>query len=482
MRKVTIDPTTRLEGHGKIVIFLNDAGGVQGAYLQIPELRGFEKFCEGRPVEELPSITPRICGVCPGAHHIASAKAADAVLGIEPPPAAKKLRELYLCAHILHSHVAHFFAMAAPDFVVGPGAAPAERNIIGMAQKLGEEAIARVVKHRSYAQAIQSTIAGPATHSVGAYPGGMSKALTPEERDDIKAKAESCIDFADWALGLFDGIVLDNREYLELMRNDSYSLRTHYMGLVDEDGNVSFYDGKLKVIDANGAELACFDASQYLDHVEERVESWTYLKIPYLKRVGWKGFSEDDGNGILRVGPLARLNVTSKMPTPRAQNAYEKYLDVFGRKPVHATLAANWARLVEIMYVSERMLELVEDPEITSPDVRRTCEKRSGEGIGVVEAPRGTLIHHYVGDGNGITRKANMVVATGYNYGAICVSVKKAAQGVIRDGQISEGMLNMVEMALRAYDPCIACSTHCLPEGRTIRFEIRYADGTSRSI
>lgn len=482
MRKISIDPTTRLEGHGKIVIFLNDAGRVENAYLQIPELRGFEKFCEGRPVEELPSITPRICGVCPGAHHIASAKATDGVFGVEPPPAAKKLRELYLCAHVFHSHLAHFFAMAAPDYVVGPESPSGERNILGMAGRLGEEAVNEAVKHRSFAQAIQSIIAGPATHSVGAYPGGMSKALIPEEREEIKEKSGSCIDFADWALELFDRVVLGKKEYLEMIKSPSYSLRSYYMGLVGDSGEISFYDGRLKVIDANGAAAAVFDAGDYLDHIEERVEPWTYLKVLYLKKIGWKGFREDDGNGVIRVGPLARLNVSSSISTPRAKRAYEKYLDVLGPKPVHATLAANWARLVETMYVAERMYELAQDPDILSQDVRRTCEKRAGSGIGVVEAPRGTLIHHYAADENGITRRANMVVATGYNYGAICLSIKKAADGVLKDGQVTEGLLNKVEMALRAYDPCIACSTHSLPGNLSWRVEIRYPDGTARTI
>jgi len=478
MKRITIDPITRLEGHGKIELFLDDDGNVANAYLQIPELRGFEKFCEGRPVEELPRITPRICGVCPSAHHMASTKATDAVYHVNPPPAAKKLRELYYCAHMCHSHIAHFYALAAPDFVLGPTADPAERNILGVVARVGLEIGGEVIKHRAYAQEIQAVIGGKATHSVCGLPGGMSRAITEEERAVFEEKAKSMVEFAKFSLKLFDDVVLANKGYVDLITGDIYTMQSYYMGMVDANNKVNFYDGNIRVVDPEGKEVAKFKPADYLDYVAEHTEPWSYLKFPFLKKVGWKGFVEGKESGVYRVAPLARLNVADGMATPIAQEAYERMYQTLGGKPVHATLAMHWARLVELMYAAERLLELSQDKEVADPNVRTIPTATPDEGVGVVEAPRGTLFHHYQTDERGIVKKVNLIVATGNNHAAICMSIKKAAQGLIKAGQVvSEGLLNMVEMAFRAYDPCMACATHTLPGQMPLEVIIRDHQG-----
>ncbi|OGS17139.1 MAG: F420-nonreducing hydrogenase [Elusimicrobia bacterium RIFOXYA2_FULL_50_26] len=478
MKKITIDPITRLEGHGKIEIFLDDNGEVANAYLQIPELRGFEKFCEGRPVEELPRITPKICGVCPEAHHMASAKAVDAVYGVTPPPAAKKLRELFYCAHMIHSHIAHFYALAAPDFVVGPDAPAAERNILGVVAKVGLDIGREVIKHRAFAQDIQTLIGGRATYPVCALPGGCSKAITEEERAQIEEKAVSCVEFGKLSLKIFEDVVLKNKSYLDIiLSRDLYYIQTHYMGLVDADNKVNFYDGDVRVVSPEGAETARFKAAGYLEHIDEHVETWTYLKFPYLKKAGWKGFVDGPSSGMLRAAPLARLNAAAGMATPLAQAEYEKMFSALGGKPVHHTLAFHWARLIELLYAAERMRDLSRDPEITSPDVRALPSATPSEGVGIVEAPRGTLIHHYKTDANGMVSEVNLIVATGFNHAAMNLSIAKAARGLIKKGVVTDGLLNMVEMAFRAYDPCMSCATHALPGRMPLLINIRKKNG-----
>lgn len=462
--RVTIDPITRLEGHGKIEIFLNSSGEVENAYFQVPELRGFEKFCQGRPVEELARITPRICGVCPEAHHIASAKTLDAVFHVEPPPAGRKLRELLYNAFTAADHALHFYALAGPDFVVGPTAPPAERNILGVIAKVGLEIGGAVIKHRAGGQEVVRIIGGKAVHPVCGLPGGVSKAITEQERQRIEEIASGMVEFSKLSFKIFDDVVLKNKAYVDLILSDTYTHRTYYMGLVDDRNRVNFYDGKLRVVDPDGSEFAKFSAAEYLDHIVERVEPWSYLKFPYLKNVGWKGFVGGKDSGVYRVAPLARLNASDGMATPLAQAEYEKMYETLGGKPVHATLATHWARIIEMMQASETALQLARDPEITDPNVRTIPTATPTEGVGVVEAPRGTLFHHYSTDEKGMVRRVNLIVGTGNNHAAICMSIKKAAQGIIKPGsKIDQGILNMVEMAFRAYDPCFGCATHSLP-------------------
>ncbi|MEM3577020.1 MAG: Ni/Fe hydrogenase subunit alpha [Candidatus Bathyarchaeia archaeon] len=460
MKEIVINPITRLEGHGKITIFLNEAGNVEEAYFQVPELRGFERFCEGRRAEDLPIITTRICGVCPVAHHMAGAKALDAAFNVEPTETAKKLRELMYCGYYLYDHTLHFYYLGGPDFVVGPDAPPEKRNVIGVIEKAGLEIGKGVIKHRAYGQKITEILGGKATHPVSAcIPGGVSKPLSEEERREIEKMARSCLEFAKFSLKLFDDIVLKNTDYVNLIKSEAYTLPTYYMGLVDKNNHVNFYDGDVRVVDPNGKEFVKFKPKEYLDVIEEHVEPWTYVKLPYLKKVGWKGLVGGPQSGLYRVGPLGRLNAADGMATALAQAEYERMYKTLGGKPVHNTLAYHWARLIELLYAAERALELVTDPEITSKDIRNKPEK-PGEGVGIVEAARGTLIHHYILDEKALAKKVNLIVATTHNAPSICISIKDAAKALIKNGRVNDGILNMVEMAFRAYDPCFACATH----------------------
>ncbi|HLF35144.1 MAG TPA: Ni/Fe hydrogenase subunit alpha [Cyclobacteriaceae bacterium] len=478
MKRITIDPVTRLEGHGKIEIFLNDLGDVNNVYFQVPELRGFEKFCEGRPVEELPSIVSKICGVCPGCHHMASGKAVDAVFGVTPPPTAIKLRELFYMAHFVHSHIAHFYALAAPDFVVGPQAPKENRNILGVIGKVGVSTGLEVIKHRRMAQEIQALLGGHQTHVVMNLPGGVRKGLNEKERDDIVEKAKDFVEFSKYTLKIFDAVVLSNKKYVDIILNGPYSLRLHSMGLVDANNKVNFYEGKVRVVDTEGKELYKYNPSEYRDYIAERVEPWSYLKFPYLKKKGWKGLVDGQDSGIYHATPLSRLNVADGMATPLAQKEYDRMYSVLGGKPVHATLAMHWARLVELLYASERCLELAMDPDITGKELRATLGHIPGEGVGTVEAQRGTLTHHYWTDDKGMVTRANIIVGTTNNNAAINMSIKRAAQGLIRKGmEVTDGILNMIEMSFRAYDPCFSCATHSLPGKMPLTVEIRDVEG-----
>lgn len=394
---------------------------------------------------------------------MASGKAIDAVFGVEPTPAAKKLRELFYSAHFVHSHIAHFYALAAPDFVMGPDADPAVRNVLGVIGKVGLEIGGEVIKHRAYAQQIQAMLGGKATHPAWTLPGGVSKGLTEEERKQVEEMAKSCVEFAKFSLKLFDDVVLKNQAYVDLILGDTYKLVTNYMGLVDENNKINFYDGKVRVVDTEGKELFKYSPREYVDYVAEHVEPYSYLKYPYLKKFGWTGFTEGPGTAIYQVAPLGRINACDGMATPLAQEAYEKFFATLGGRPVHAVLATHWARLVELMYAAERLLELAQDEEVTSPDIRNIPTGVPKEGVGILEAPRGTLTHHYATDANGIVVKANLIVGTTNNNAPISMAVKKAAMSVIKPGvEITNGVLNMIEMAFRAYDPCFSCATHAI--------------------
>ncbi len=464
MKRVTIDPITRLEGHGKIEIFLDEQGNVANAYFQIPELRGFEQFCVGRPAEEMPRITNRICGVCPEAHHIAASKALDAVFGVEPASAGRKLRELLYNAFFVTDHATHFYVLAGPDFVVGPTADPAERNILGVIHKVGLETGGAVIKARAEAAELITMIGGKQIHPVCGLPGGVSKALSAEERDRAVEITSGLVEFAQFSLKLFDDVVLANNDYVDLIKSDAFTHETYYMGMVDEQNRVNFYDGKIRVTGPDGEELVKFEGKDYLAQLAEHVEPYSYLVYPYLRAVGWRGFVDGKDSGVYRASPLSRLNAADGMATPLAQAEYERYFSTLGGKPVHATLATHWARLVELLYAAERAHELATDPDITDPNVRNLPTGIVGEGVGVVEAPRGTLYHHYKTDDQGMVTNVNLIVGTTNNNASISMSLKKAAEGLIKGGtEIGEGTLNMIEMAFRAYDPCFGCATHALP-------------------
>ena len=477
MKRISIDPITRLEGHGKIDIFLDEQGDVANCYLQIPELRGFETFCEGRPVEEMPNLTQRICGVCPEAHHMAATKALDKVFHVDPPPVAKKLRELFYSIFFATDHTTHFYALGGPDFVVGPQAPPAERNILGVINKVGMDIAGKVLKMRRDGHHLIQMIGGRAVHPNWGLPGGVSCGLTEEKRAEIEQLGRDAVEFAQFSLKLFDDLVLGNSEYVDLIKSEAYTQQTYYMGTVDENNHVNFYDGKIRVVGPDGQEKFKYDAQDYRDYVAERVEPWSYLKFPYLKQVGWKGFVDGMDSGVYCATPLSRLNAADGMATPLAQEHYERFYDTLGGKPVHPTLATHWARLIELLYTTENWVRLATDPEITSDEYRVLPTDTPTEGVGCVEAPRGTLTHHYATDERGIVTKVNLVVGTTNNNAPICMSVKRAAQGLIKKGQVSEGLLNMVEMAFRSYDPCFGCATHSLPGQMPLEVRLRDSAG-----
>lgn len=476
-RRITVDPITRLEGHGKIDIFLNEQGEVERAYFQVPELRGFEVFSLGRPAEDMPQITSRICGVCPTAHHMASTKALDDLYRVDPPSPAKKIRELVYNTFMLEDHALHVYVLGGPDFIVGPDAPPEMRNVLGVIQTVGIDIGKRVISTRRRLREFIAYLGGKVVHPVLGLPGGVAKGIAPEDLPQFQQLAKDGLEFALFTLQVFKDVVLKNPAYMDLITSDAYTHRTYYMGLVDEQNRVNFYDGKIRVVSPEGTEYAKFTAQQYLDHVVEHVEPWSYVKFCYLKGVGWKGFTDGAESGIYSVAPLARLNASDGMATPEAQKAYEEFFNAFGQKPVHHTLANHWARVIEMVYAAERINELINDPEITSQNLRVIPTATPTVGMGVVEAPRGTLFHHYETDENGILRKVNLIVATQNNSARMAMSVEKAAKGLIHGGEVSEGLLNKVEMAFRAYDPCHACATHSLPGQMPLVLSIYNAHG-----
>jgi len=464
MQRITIDPITRLEGHGKIEIFLDPEGEVAETYFQIPELRGFEQFCVGRPVEEMPILTNRICGVCPEAHHMAAAKAADAVYHVDPPPAAKKLRELLYSAFYVTDHTTHFYALAGPDFIMGPTAPVAERNILGVIHKVGLEIGGQVIQARKYGHTVIEMIGGRKVHPCTSIPGGLTKGITEEQRQEIEKMGRWAIDFAQFSLKLFDDIVLKHSGYLDMILDDTFTHRTYYMGMVDEFNHVNFYDGKISIVDPDGERIGKYVPHEYTDWIAEHVEPWTYLKFPYLKKRGWKGFKEGIDTSIYCATPLARLNVADRMATPRAQAAYEEMFTTLGGHPCKALMANHWARLVEMVQNAEMLERYCADPEITSDRYRVVPKEITGTGVGIVEAMRGTLTHHYTCDKNGICTSANLIVGTTNNNAPIQMVTKKVAQTLITPGkEPGQGILNMIEMAFRAFDPCYSCATHSLP-------------------
>jgi F420-non-reducing hydrogenase large subunit len=478
MTRISIDPITRLEGHGKIDIFLTDEGDVASAYLQVPELRGFEQFCVGRQAEDMPNITDRICGVCPEAHHMASTKALDALFHVDPPPTAKKLRELFYSIFFATDHTTHFYALGGPDFVMGPDAAPAERNILGVIQKVGMDVAGKVLKMRHDGHHLIKMIGGRPVHPNWGLPGGVSRGITEEQRQEIEKLGHDAVEFARFSIQIFNDIVLGNPVYVDLIMNDAFVHHTYNMGTVDENNHVNFYDGQIRVTGPDGKEHAKYWAKDYQQYVAERVEPWSYLKFPYLKQVGWKGFVDGIDSGVYKATPLSRLNAADGMATPLAQEEYERMYSTLGGKPVDHTLATHWARLIELLYATERWVELATDPEITGPEFRLLPTETPTEGVGQVEAPRGTLTHHYWTDKRGILTKVNLIVGTTNNNAAINMSVSKAAAGLITKGtKVTEGLLNTIEMSYRAYDPCMACATHTLPGQMPLEVNIRAANG-----
>ena len=459
---ILIDPITRIEGHGKIEIALDSHGKVSDARFQVPEFRGFEKFCEGRAAEEMPMLTQKICGVCPTAHHIASTKALDDLFNVSSPLAAKKIRALVYHAFMFEDHLLHVYYLGGPDWLLGPDVPTSQRNILCLADRMGKPFTSMMMAARNKAREIIARIAGSALYPVFGLPGGVSKPLSTEDRNFAISASDDMVAFARLSLNLFEKLLLKKPSMAEMMTDPLYYQPTHYLGMVDDTGKLSFYDGRIKIIDPAGTIHSSFEARDFSRHLVEQVEPWTYMKTLGLKDPGRNNFPGNAPNGIYRVGPLARLNVASGISTPLANSEYEKMMNYFGNKPVHHTMAYHWARLIEVLFAAERTAELARDSNILCAEVRTLPKPLlSGRsGFGACEAPRGTLFHTYQANSQAIILKVNLVVATQHNANAICRSVYQVASRLILDGQISEQITNRIEMAYRAYDPCLACATH----------------------
>ena len=468
---LTIQPVTRIEGHAKVTIQLDDNGNVKDTAVHVVELRGFERFCIGRPVEELPRIVTRICGVCPWAHHMASAKANDAVFGVDIPDAAKKVREFAYNVYQAEDKILHFFFLAGPDFIMGPDADYSVRNIIGIANKMPDVA-RRVVKSRHMAQKMLEVLSGKAIHPVAAVPGGWSKPITEDEKKKFQEMLEELLEFAKFSIGYAKENIFP--QYIDAIMQLGV-IKTGFLGLVADDGSLNFYDGKLRMMSADG-EYEEFAPEDYLDYIGEHIESWTYLKFPYYKKAGNLSMDLDNPVGVYRTNALARINVCDKISTPLAQKELEEFRKEFGR-PAQQTLLYHWARLIELLHAVERALELLQDPDITSKDVRTSVTPRAARGVGCVEAPRGTLIHDYETDEKGLIKDINLIVGTTHNNAPINMSVKRAAMDLIKNGVYDEGILNQIEMAIRAYDPCLSCATHNLDGTIPVKIDIYDSNG-----
>ena len=449
-QKITIEPVTRIEGHAKITINLNEAGRVDHAYLHINEFRGFEKFCEGRMVFEMPLITPRICGICPVSHHLASAKAGDAVLGVTPPRPASLLRELMHMGQIVQSHGMHFFELGGPDLLLGFDADPAIRNVVGLIQA-NPELTLKAVALRKWGQEIIRIVGGRRIHPTFAMPGGVNKALCIEDRDLILSGLDANILTIQTGINIFRTWAETNKADI-----DKFAVfPTGYMGLVTPENGLELYNGNIRLVNSSGKQLECFPAKDYLKYISEHVENWSYLKFPYYKKMGYPA-------GVYRVGPLGRLNTVEKIDAPLANEEFKRYRAMYGGKPIENTLHYHYARLIETLFAAERVRFLLDDPDILSTDILNTHHNPQPEGVGVIEAPRGTLIHHYWANENGQITKLNLIVSTGHNNWAMCKAVDSVAKTYITGPDITEGQLNRVEAAVRAHDPCLSCSTHAI--------------------
>ncbi|MDI6807424.1 MAG: Ni/Fe hydrogenase subunit alpha [Candidatus Eisenbacteria bacterium] len=463
---IVIQPVTRIEGHAKITIQLDDGGNVQDSWVNVIELRGFERFCIGKPVEELPRIVTSICGVCPWSHHLASAKACDAVFGVDIPPAAKKLRELCNSVAYTEEHILHFYFLGGADFVMGPDADYSVRNVIGIAGKLPDVA-KKVVRCRWLGAQMLDIISGKSIHPVTAVPGGVSKPVTKDEVEKLKPMAQEILELAKFSIDYAKKNIFT--PFLDAVKTLGV-IETGFLGTVKQDGAFDVYDGMLRMMTPDG-KYEDFPYDKYTDYIAEHVEPWTYLKFPYMKKVGKFSMDLANPSGIYRTNTLARMNVCDYIPTPLAQKEFEEFRKNFGR-PAQLTLLYHWARLIELLYNAENVVRLLNDPDITSTDIRIPVKPRAARGIGCTEAPRGTLIHDYETDENGIVTNVNLIVGTTHNNAPINMSVKQAAKALIKDGKYDQGILNKVEMTIRAYDPCLSCATHDIDGTLPVKIDI----------
>lgn len=466
VRKIEINPITRIEGHGKITVHLDEKGYVNEARFHVTQFRGFEHFCKGRDFREMPVITPRICGICPVSHHLASAKACDALLGVEPTPTAHKLRELMHMGQFVQSHALSFFHLSSPDLLFGFDADPAIRNVAGLVEKFPELAV-KGVTLRKFGQEIIQVLGGKKVHPWHSIPGGVNRSLKTEEVDAIKVQTPAMKNIVREAIGLAKGYLEENAEIAATFA----TLETAHMGLV-RDGFLEIYDGDIRIRGPRGRIIDEFSEWEYLDNIGEHVEAWSYLKFPFYRPLGFP-------HGSYRVGPLGRLNACDDISTPEASKELAEFRKGTEDGIVHQTLYYHYARLIETLYGMERIEELLEDPEITGSNLRVTSTELFPEGIGVIEAPRGTLVHHYKIDESGALTGVNLIVATGHNNYAMNKGVEMVAKEHIKGGEPSEGILNRMEHVIRCYDPCLSCSTHAV--GRMpLHMEIFEADGSLR--
>lgn len=474
MKNIEISPVTRIEGHAKITVQLDDSGNVSDAHFHVMEIRGFEKFLEGAAVEEAPRITPRICGICQTAHHLASAKATDQVFGLQPPETAHKLRELMLLGQYIHSHSLHFYFLGAPDLVMGPDSDPATRNVIGILKK-DPELAKMAIKTRKIGQEITAIVGGKPISPVTAIPGGQSKGITTEERDKLLSESKEAVELIEKGIEVAKPLFAEYSEAIEMLG----PVETYFGGL-HNNGNLEFYNGPVKIADKEGNQVYEFESSEYLDYIEEKVQPWSYLKFPYLKQIGFP-------EGNYRVGPLARLNIIENLPTEKAAALFAEYRDNYGI--AQNTLLYHYARLIELMYAAERSVQLLEDDAITGKELRQSLTeplmtpqeaKESNEtkrGVGMIEAPRGILIHDYETDGAGMITRANLIVSTGQNNLSMDMGVRETAKTMIHGEEVSEGLKNQLEMIVRAYDPCLSCATHMINGESPLVVEIHDSDG-----
>lgn len=451
---VTIDPVTRIEGHAKITIHLDDGGAVEDVRFHVTEFRGFEKFCEGRSFWEMPGITARICGICPVSHLMASAKAGDAILGVKIPPAAEKLRRLMNWAQYVQSHALSFFHLSAPDLLLGMESFPAARNIVGLLQAYPDVA-RNGIRLRQIGQEIIRILGGKSVHPSWTVPGGVRQPLSADNRDTIKRMLPDAFDIIEIALDLLKDSFESFAKEIETYGN----FPSLFAGLVTPDGGLEHYDGLFRVMDSEGKLLEeGIDPARYRSIIEEAVEPWSYLKFPYYKPLGY-----EDGAGMYRVGPLARINICDYIGTPRADRELRQFRRLGERgKPVASSFHYHYARLIEVLFALEKIEETLESDDITSTRVRSEAGVNQLVGIGVSEAPRGTLFHEYHVDENGILQKANLIVATGQNNLAMNRTVRQIAEAYITGGKPGEGLLNRLEHGIRMFDPCLSCSTHAV--------------------
>ncbi len=466
-QRIIIDPVTRIEGHAKISIFMDDAGNVSDAEFHVVEFRGFEKFCEGRPYSEMPGITPRICGICPVSHLLAAAKAGDAIMAVSIPPAADKLRRLMNLGQLIQSHALSFFHLSAPDFLLGWDTPQAKRNVFGLIASNADLARAGI-RLRQFGQEVIQVLGGQKIHPAWAVPGGVRSALTEEGRARIRAWLPEAYATTKTAFDLWKKVLDSHKKEVEIFGN----FPSLFMGLVEPDGTWEHHGGKLRFTDSSGSIIADqLDPQKYYEYIGESVQTSSYLKSPYYSPLGFP-------DGMYRVGPLARLNVAEQMGTPKADVEFKKFKKLGrGRSAVTSSFLYHYARLIEILTSIERVEAYMDDAELLSEDLRADAGINSLRGVGVSEAPRGTLFHDYTVDRDGLLRKVNLIVATGQNNLAMNQTVAQIARHYVRGNTIPEPMLNRVEHGIRCYDPCLSCSTHAIGQ-MPLHVQLIAPDGT----